>query len=86
VSPTAGRDRSPRARRFRAAVLARDGHRCQIRIPGICTTIGNVVHHTLGIEVSEFNLSHAVAACAECNGHVGKPDGADAQPRRTTRW
>lgn len=84
--PSLERDRSSRWRRVRRQVLERDGHRCQLRIAGVCTTIATCVHHTIGQALTGNNPAHLVAACAECNGRIGEPDGTDAQPRRTTRW
>ncbi len=80
------RDRGPRWRRTRRFVLDRDGNRCQIQIAGICLTIADCVHHTLGWAISGDNPAHLIAACTPCNLRIGEPDGGDAQPRRTTRW
>lgn len=80
------RDRGPRWRRIRRAVLERDGYRCQIQIPGLCVFTSDCVHHTLGVAVTGDNPAHLVAACTPCNLRLGEPDGADARPRRTTQW
>lgn len=81
-----GRDRGHRWRRVRRAVLERDEWRCQIRIEGVCTTIADTVHHTLGWAVTGDNPAFLVAACKACNLRIGEPKGNDEQPRRTTRW
>lgn len=72
-------------RRVRAAVLARDGHRCQLKLPG-CTTIADSAHHTLAREISGDNPDHLVAACTPCNLHVGDPRRHDPPPRPHTTW
>jgi hypothetical protein len=58
-------------RKSRALVLARDGYRCQLRIPGVCTTVAHHAHHTLGKAVTGDNPEHMVASCEACNLHVG---------------
>jgi 5-methylcytosine-specific restriction endonuclease McrA len=83
--PSLNRDRSHAWARVRRAVLARDGHRCQLRIHPICTTIATHVHHTIGLTTGN-NPTHLIAACEPCNLRVGKPDAEDQPPRRTTRW
>ncbi len=67
-------------RRTRAAVLARDGYKCKLRIPGVCIgaaplhatgdTPAGHCHHVNG----KANGDGALAtACAPCNMHVGDP-------------
>lgn len=73
-------------RRSRAYVLGRDGGRCQLAIPGICTGAATCAHHTLGKSVTGDDPAHMVAACEACNGHVGDPRGDDPAPRPRTRW
>lgn len=73
-------------RRVRAAVLIRDGHRCQLRVPGVCTTRATQVHHTVGREVSGDDPAHLVAACQPCNGHVGDPRRHDPPPSPRGWW
>lgn len=80
------RDRGHRWKRLRLAVLARDGHRCQLTYAGTCTTVATCVHHTLGVGVTGDNPAFLVASCQACNLKAGEPDGGDARPRRTTRW
>lgn len=84
--PSVSRDRSHNWRRIRKQVLERDEFRCQIKILGVCTTIATVVHHTIGQALTGNNPAFLQAACAECNNKIGRPDGSDVQPRRTTRW
>lgn len=78
-----GSDR--RWRRVRAAVLARDGNRCRLKLDG-CTTVAEQVHHTLGREVAGDNPDHLVAACAHCNQAAGDPRAADPSPTPRTQW
>lgn len=72
-------------RRIRAAVLQRDGYRCQVKLRG-CTTRATTAHHTLGRAVTGDNPVYIVAACAWCNGSTGDPSKNDPQPRPRTRW
>ncbi|QJY51227.1 HNH endonuclease [Pseudonocardia broussonetiae] len=73
-------------RKVRAGVLARDGHRCQLRVPGICTTRATHAHHTVGREVSGDDPASIVAACAACNLHVGDPRKHDPAPSPRAWW
>lgn len=68
-----------RWRKTRAAVLERDGHACQLRLPG-CTTYADCVHHTVGRAVSGDDPRYLVASCTFCNLKTGEPKG-DPQPR-----
>lgn len=72
-------------RRIRALVLARDGYRCRLKLPG-CTTVANQVHHTGAREVTGDNPNHLVAACQHCNLAVGDPRSHDPNPQPRTRW
>lgn len=72
-------------RRARADVLARDGWRCQIQLPG-CTTLASQAHHTLGKTVTGDDPAHMVAACHHCNNKVGDPRRTDPVPSSRTRW
>ena len=72
-------------RRRRALVLARDGHRCQLKLKG-CTTKATHAHHTGGREVTGDDMAHLVAACQHCNLATGDPRSHDPQPQPRTRW
>ena len=74
-------------RRLRAWVLARDGYRCRLRVPGVCTGRATCVHHTLGKRVTGDDPRYLVAACTQCNLKVGDPARSpDPAPRPVTRW
>lgn len=80
-------------RRVRAHVLARDGHRCRLRLPGVCTALATHVHHTHGRAVTGDDPDYLVAACAPCNLKIGDPAKprrperpSDPDPRPRTRW
>lgn len=73
-------------RRVRAAVLARDGGRCQLQLPGVCTTRADCVHHTLGKAVTGDDPAHLVASCTPCNLRVGDPRSTDPAPRPKQWW
>lgn len=60
-------------RNLRAQILARDGHRCQLRIKGVCTTVATCAHHTRGKEHGD-DPRYIVAACQPCNLRVGDPN------------
>lgn len=73
-------------RRTRAAVLARDGWECQLRLDG-CTTIADCVHHTHGRTVTGDDPAHLVASCTSCNLKTGDPQRVpDPRPTPRTRW
>lgn len=77
-------------RKTRAAVLARDGYLCQLRLPD-CTKYaplrGGHVHHTHGRDITGDDPTHMVAACRNCNLKTGDPTTQpDPPPRPRTRW
>jgi 5-methylcytosine-specific restriction endonuclease McrA len=60
---------------FRAAILARDGHLCQIRYPGRCTgtaTTVDLIQPAAHRPDLSFTPSNARAACRPCNEHKGR--------------
>jgi 5-methylcytosine-specific restriction endonuclease McrA len=73
---------------MRAAVLARDHHRCQVKIPKVCvgTSVPMHVHHTRGKQAGD-DPRYLVAACAPCNQYIGDPMKAPDPPcTPITRW
>ena len=75
-------DLSPRVRaRLRRACLERDGYRCQLRLPGICTTIATTADHIVDRAVAGDGLDNLRAACASCNSSRGEPGREDPEPR-----
>lgn len=72
-------------RRARAFVLARDGHRCQLRL-AVCTTVATHAHHTLGKGVTGDDPAHMVAACPPCNLATGDPRASDPPPKPREWW
>jgi 5-methylcytosine-specific restriction endonuclease McrA len=75
-------------RTLRAAVLARDGHTCQIKVDGVCVGRSDPmhVHHTRG-KTHGDDPAYLVAACAPCNLHVGDPMRAPDPPAAPiTKW
>lgn len=72
-------------RRTRIQVLARDGYRCQLQLPG-CTSKATEVHHTAPREVAGDDPAHLLAACSGCNKRAGDPRRTDPKPRPRTRW
>lgn len=73
-------------RRARALVLQRDGMRCQLKVPGVCTVLATCAHHTLGKSVTGDDPAHMVASCTECNLKVGDPRSLDPVPQPRTWW
>lgn len=73
-------------RKTRAVVLARDGYRCQIRLPGVCTDKATQVHHTQGRSVTGDDPRYLVASCRECNLKIGDPTKASFKPKKMTSW
>lgn len=84
-------------RRIRAQVLLRDaGKGCRAHRDGwcakaagqhTCTDTQDVVHHTHGKAMTGDDPRFLVAACANCNGHIGDPTQHDDPPNRpVTRW
>lgn len=72
-------------RKVRALVLARDRQRCQLRVPGVCTTVATEAHHVLGKALGD-DPAHLVAACGPCNKHVGDPRSLDPAPTPRVWW
>ena len=70
-------------RKLRAEILRRDGHRCQIRLPG-CTTVATEVDHIYG-KVHGDDPTGLRAACSWCNKSRGTPSD-DPSPRPRTQW
>lgn len=73
-------------RRTRANVLARDGHRCRLKVYGVCTTVATHVHHTIAREIAGDDPRHLIAACRACNLHVGDPRSTDPDPAVNAWW
>lgn len=72
-------------RRTRAAILARDGHRCRLRLEG-CTARATTAHHTLDRGAVGDDPRHLVAACDPCNQEIGDPRRYDPAPRPRRQW
>lgn len=72
-------------RRIRALVLARDGYRCRVNLPG-CTTRATAAHHTVGRGVSGDNPDYLLASCDHCNGAAGDPTEHDPPSKPFTKW
>jgi 5-methylcytosine-specific restriction endonuclease McrA len=74
-------------RKIRAYVLARDQYRCQLKIEGVCTTFASHAHHLDGKAAGD-DPARIVAACKECNLHIGDPARApsDPEPAGSTWW
>lgn len=83
-------------RRTRAFVLDRDGHRCQVKIPGEwvtrygqtrrCLGVATQAHHTRPREIVGDDPRYLVAACAPCNRKAGDPAAGDPEHRSMTQW
>lgn len=72
------------ARRLTAQVIARDGRRCQIRLPDRCTEIATVADHIVPISKggSATDLANLRAACEPCNSFLGRSLGGKVHHQR----
>jgi 5-methylcytosine-specific restriction endonuclease McrA len=71
--PWAGKGSTRRWRTHRANVLDRDGHLCQLQLPG-CTLHATQAHHTLGKNgPAGDDETYLLAACPHCNNLIGDP-------------
>lgn len=77
---------TPRWRKIRAEVLARDAGVCQVGLPGVCTGVATHVHHTLGRSITGDDPRYLVASCAECNLKLGNPQDSSPKPKKMTKW
>lgn len=75
-----------RWRRIREQVLQRDGRRCQLRLPQVCTTLATHAHHTQPRELVGDDPTLIVAACRECNLKLGDPTKHDPDPHPAQWW
>ena len=71
---------------IRARVLLRDGYRCRIRIPGVCTNKATQVHHTLSRAITGDDERYLVAACRPCNLKIGNPVKREPKGKGMTKW
>lgn len=69
-------------RKLRAEILeenrVKNGGRCRAGCKGVCTSIADSAHHTLGRNVTGDDPRFIVAICTACNLHIGDPQ---AHPR-----
>lgn len=73
-------------RTLRARVLARDGYRCRLQLPGVCVGRATHVHHIHG-KARGDDPAYLVASCAPCNLKVGDPTKQpDPAPLPWTEW
>jgi 5-methylcytosine-specific restriction endonuclease McrA len=68
----------------RAAVIARDGGRCQLRVDAECAGEAETAHHTVGRAKTGDDMAYLVAACNHCNYKVGDPSRGNPRPRTRT--
>lgn len=73
----------PNWRRIRAGILDRDGHRCRLRFPYVCTGTATEVHHTIAHDY--HHPDGLAAACSECHARVTGHDAAAARRRKYDR-
>jgi 5-methylcytosine-specific restriction endonuclease McrA len=79
VSRTWAGGSTRRWRKIRQRVLERDGHTCQLALPG-CTRYATHAHHLHG-KASGDDPAGLVAACPSCNLKTGDPTRRSSQPR-----
>lgn len=80
-----------RWRTFRANILARDHHQCQIRGPGCTTTApqdgGHVDHITpLHLGGDKYDPTNARAACQHCNTSRRTTLTDEPAPKHISTW
>jgi HNH endonuclease len=75
LDPKLHRANKAYGRRWKAisdVVLRRAGFRCEIRLPGVCTTVADVADHIVPVdEGGPSILENAQAACRACNAAKG---------------
>ena len=85
--PWAGSDRRSRLPRnwaaIRKRVLDRDGHRCQLRLPG-CTVVATEVDHRVA-GIDDHRESSLQSACNHCHKIKSASEGAAARGH-ARRW
>jgi 5-methylcytosine-specific restriction endonuclease McrA len=69
-----------------AAVLKRDGYRCRLAYPDVCTTVATTADHTVSRKVAGDGLDNLVAACRPCNLKKGDPSKHDPESRGDRWW
>ena len=80
-----GKGSTTQWRKTRAAILDRDGHTCQLTLPG-CTTTATQVDHIIrlsdgGMKYEPVNLR---ADCKHCN--LAREHNPPITPYTNTRW
>jgi 5-methylcytosine-specific restriction endonuclease McrA len=69
--------------RNRARALRRDGYRCQLRYPDICTGVANQGDH-IGDRL-DHRVENLRAACPECHQHRSSQQGGQAYAEAAQR-
>jgi 5-methylcytosine-specific restriction protein A len=71
-------------KRVRPKILQRDGHRCQINTPGICTYVPTTVDHVIATSAggAPYDPTNLVSACAPCNRHKATAERRAANAKR----
>lgn len=75
-------------RKYRARILNRDNHTCQLQLDG-CKGRATEAHHLDGRRAGLMptNTNRVIAACQPCNNRVGDPTTTTPPPNPpTTRW
>ncbi len=80
----AGKGSTRAWRRVRAAVLARDHHRCRLNLNG-CTGTATQVHHIAGKDAGD-DPANLISACPTCNNQAGDPLKHNPGLKSVTRW
>lgn len=64
----------------RARVLARDGHRCQLRYEGVCIGVGSQLDHVIPLAEGGADIDqNTVAACPPCHRRKSSIEGHRAR-------
>lgn len=73
-------------RRIRSLVLRRDGYRCRVQVPGVCSGRATCVHHTVGRGITGDDPAYLLSSCRECNERIGDPTQHDPPSTPFTQW
>lgn len=82
----ATRTSTPQWRKTRGVVLARDRHRCQLRIAGVCTGHATEVDHRVShADGGTDDLSNLRSVCTPCHRKVTSAQGNAKRHRGSAR-
>jgi 5-methylcytosine-specific restriction protein A len=74
-------------KKLRLQVLDRDGYRCQLRYPDVCTGHATQVDHVHNTAAggAELDADNCAAACSPCNARKSSAEGKAARARNKAK-